>query len=258
MSVAMSGGPSPEERELERKRSRLELLKGRLAEQELILATAKGELAVFEERYLREIGTRYAELDNLEARIAEALARLDPSNRVISEEAKRARGRAQRSSEEAAANVPGNPEVVEPSDGLKHLYREAAKKIHPDLARDDISRGKREGLMVALNTAYQRGDEAGLRAIVSEWERSPEAVSGGGVEAELVRVIRQIARVEERLREIQRELAELTRSGQWQLRKEVVNGAEEGRDVLAAIAANVDGLIADARRRLDRLEVAAQ
>ena len=63
---------TPEERELEKKRSELATLEGELAQRELELTTLQSELYAFEARYLRVVGSHYAELDELEAQIAAA------------------------------------------------------------------------------------------------------------------------------------------------------------------------------------------
>ncbi len=69
--AGISGFRSPEEEELHRKRGELENLRSELAESELELATLRSELIAFERRYLEVVGSRYAELDALEAQIAE-------------------------------------------------------------------------------------------------------------------------------------------------------------------------------------------
>ena len=61
---------SPEEEELARKREQLAILQGQLTERELFLANLRAELAVFEGRYLREVGVLYAELDDRNAKIS--------------------------------------------------------------------------------------------------------------------------------------------------------------------------------------------
>lgn len=45
-----------------------------MAERELFLTNLRAELAAFQGRYLRQVGTLYAELDEWNARIAERLA----------------------------------------------------------------------------------------------------------------------------------------------------------------------------------------
>ena len=64
----------PEERELARKVLEQTTLETELTERELRTANLRAELGAFERRYLHFVGARYAELDELKARIAEQLA----------------------------------------------------------------------------------------------------------------------------------------------------------------------------------------
>ena len=65
----------PEVEELARKRAELVGLEDDLAERELSLASIRAELAAFERRYLRTVGVLYAELDEINAQIAQRKAR---------------------------------------------------------------------------------------------------------------------------------------------------------------------------------------
>ncbi len=69
----------PEEEEILRKREELAALRVTVAELELDLVDRRSQLAAFEGRYLRQVGTLYAELDEWKARISELQAQLDPS-----------------------------------------------------------------------------------------------------------------------------------------------------------------------------------
>src|SRR5262249_47295105 len=153
--------------------------------------------------------TRYAELDAIQADVAELEARRNPNEAEVIERAEAARAQAQ----ESAEALEGALSQVErragpPSESLKQLFRKVARAIHPDLAEDEAARAKRQQLMAAANHAYETGDETRLVAILTEWEESPEAVAGHGAAADLLRAIRQIAGAQERIETIARELAD--------------------------------------------------
>ncbi len=79
MSGQITRRLKPEEEEILRKREELAAIRATLAERELELVDLRSQLAAFEGRYLRQVGTLYAELDEWKARISELGARLDPS-----------------------------------------------------------------------------------------------------------------------------------------------------------------------------------
>ena len=161
---------TPEEEELNKKLAELGELESDLAEQELELATIHGELRAFEIRYLRIIGTRYAELDEIGAQIAELQARLKPKDKDSQERASQARVKAQESAQ--AFDVEQEPlkqERFTPSESLKKLYREVAKSVHPDLANDEEERVRRQRFMAEANKAYEEGDEVRLESILRKW-----------------------------------------------------------------------------------------
>lgn len=122
----------PEERELAKKSAELAGLQVELAQRELDLATLRAELRDFERRYLHIVGSRYAELDEIEAQITEALAQLSPQDIVIQEKAVHTRAQASESAQ--ALKIGANQAPVKdftPSENLKKLYREVAKRVHP-------------------------------------------------------------------------------------------------------------------------------
>ena len=127
------------------------------------MATHRSELIAFERRYLEVVGSRYAELDALEAQIAEAIARSRPTDRSARQKAESARARAQES-EEAMGDVGGEDSAPEfATDELKALYRQAAKELHPDLTSDAEERERRKKAMAELNRAYEECDEERIR-----------------------------------------------------------------------------------------------
>src|SRR6516225_4788559 len=91
----------PEEAELAKKLEELEGLQSRLAELELQLVTLRLELAEFERVYCSRVGPLYAELDEVEALIAERIAKSKPHDAKAAEEASTARRRAEESRQAA-------------------------------------------------------------------------------------------------------------------------------------------------------------
>jgi hypothetical protein len=254
MTIAITRRLSPEERELEKKKAELAALEVTLAQQELELTTLQATLRAFERRYLSVVGARYAELDELQAQLAEAQARRNPQNIEAHARAEQARTQAHESAHTTAAASQG-PQKFEPSDSLKKLWREACKRIHPDQVTDPKERERRNKVMAEVNRAYEDGDEARLQAILYEWADSPETIQGEGVAAELVRVIRKLAQIEERLRVIAVQLNQLKASDLYQLKNKVDAAAAEGRDLLAEMVVHVEAQLAEARKRLLDLEI---
>jgi DnaJ-class molecular chaperone len=139
---------------------------------------------------------------------------------------------------------------------LKKLFKEVARRIHPDYATDEADRHKREQLMKEANAAYEKGDAAALRRILEEYESSPESVRGEGVAADLVRVIRQIKQVRSTLSQIELEIASLIDSDIGKLRARVEAARAEGRELLTEMAEDVRKRIDVAHRRFEAGSVA--
>jgi hypothetical protein len=241
---------NPEEQELARKREEQAAIESELAERELRSANLRAELGAFERQYLHHVGSRYAELDELKAAVAERLAQDQPANERAQQAAREARARAAETQSTAGEKSEATPRAFESSSEMKRLYREVAKRVHPDLTSDRADRAKRQQLMAEANEAYERGDETRLRKIFTEYEWSAEAVQGEGPGAELIRVIRRISQARGRLAEIEAELQELLRSDLYQLKVRLDEAQSHGRDVLTEMVQKVEDQIAQAKRRL--------
>ncbi|MGW2565611.1 J domain-containing protein [Streptomyces sp. NPDC001537] len=193
------GAPRPEER-LERA---VRAAEQALIEYEIAVETFRVEVENFSRLHHQKLGPMYARLDELDAEIAEARAARtgDPEDRRKADEA-RARVLPMPGVEElfhgwmdgeglfpeAVAMLTDQPvrppQRVRPSDEARKLYRELARKAHPDLAQDDTERARREEFITRVNAAYARGDETLLRELAEEWAKGPAPQERGPSRAE--------------------------------------------------------------------------
>ena len=257
--AALEWHPGPGAEELVRRKAQLQVLTRQLLERERGLAAYRNELAAFETRYRKALGTRYARLDELAERLDETRdADRDPlgPDPDPDDPAERYPGQGLPGGQNWAwgerepEKEPDRRAVV--SDDAKRLFRQLARLIHPDLAGDARERERRTNLMVAANDAYEQGDLAALERLLADWHASPEAVTGSGAAAELERTIRRVAQVEAQMRRIDDELAELEASAMGWLRRRVEKAAREGWDLLAHMVRELDRQIGEAQLELDR------
>ena len=241
---------TPEEEELAAKREELVRLEAELADRELALASLKAELAAFEGLYLRRVGVLYAELDEWNARLAELHA-----ERAATPEARTEAAEARSRSQESYSAAHGDAAEVlpfAPSPELRSLYREAAKRVHPDTATDEKDRARRERLMKEVNAAYAAGDAEALQRILTDFENGADAVQGSGVGTDLVRVLRQLKQVRNRIASIESELTRTSESDLAILRAKAEAAESEGRDLLAEMAEAVQGRVNIARTQFEK------
>lgn len=163
-----------------------------LIEFEIALETFRVEVENFSRLHHQKLGPMYARLDELDAQIAEARAARtgDPEDLRKAREARAivmpmpgvdelfhdwmdSDGL----SPEAAAMLNDQPvrapKRVRPSEEARKLYRELARKAHPDLAQDETERARRDEFITRVNAAYGLGDVAMLRELAEEWAAGP-------------------------------------------------------------------------------------
>ncbi|WP_336047484.1 hypothetical protein [Streptomyces sp. CA2R101] len=163
-----------------------------LIEFEIAVETFRVEVENFSRLHHQRLGPMYARLDELDAQIAEAVAARTGAPEDV------------RKAQEARASVLPMPEVeelfhgwmgsdglfseaqamlteqpvqppqkVRPSEEARKVYRDLVRKAHPDLARDDAERARRDEFIARVNAAYGRGNESLLRELAQEWEAGP-------------------------------------------------------------------------------------
>mgnify|MGYP001274339616 CR=1 FL=1 len=244
---------SPQAKELQARRRELAKLRKSLAEMELQLSTEKAELNLFEIRYQKVVGAKYAQMDIVKAQVLSLAAKLYPNSETFREEAESAREKAKEYSEKKVESTSPQKEF-NPPENLKKLFRKVAKKIHPDLSSSNEERKKRNDLMAKLNQAYDKLDEEGIRSILIEWEAEGYFDEGPmELGEQLVRVVRQLAQVRGRLYNISGELEELELSEMFQLKENIDSAEKEGRDLLQEIADDIEEKIYNAKAQIQDL-----
>jgi hypothetical protein len=244
---------TPEEIELNKKKRILERLKDKLAVAEEEMTELQAELEQFEAQYKMEVARFYAEFDEIEAQIAEEEAKLVPDDEEIKKRAEELRKRAAESAAEAEENS-GCTQKWRPTAEAKKAYHNLAKIIHPDLALDTEEKEKRHELMAKLNEAYSAGDQNLLNKLVEDFRDAPELIRGDSIGDELVRTIRQIFQIKNRLKELNEEKLKLELSELYTLREKVEAEMREGRNLLRQMAERTKTHILKAKRRLETLQ----
>lgn len=243
---------TPDDLALLDKREQLAAVRTTLAERESELAQLRAQLKTFEGRYLRQVGVLYAELDELEARIAEREVALYDSDSAR-RRAEEARQQAQQT-HDAAFGDAAEAEEFDPPPSLKTLFRDVAKRIHPDFARDDAEQRHFTLLMARANQAYSRGDLETLQRMLDDHREINAAIAGEGAAAELLRITRQIQHAQRDVAVLDTERHTLLSSDIAHLHLDAEAAAREHRDLLTELAASLREQIADAQRRFELID----
>jgi hypothetical protein len=222
-----------------------DLLRDRLAELEVEHATLRAELAAFESDYLRRVGVVAVQVQELEARILAIVAA--QSGVLADQEAADAAEQRFRETTTALRSVPA-PAGPPPDDDLKSLFRDAAKRMHPDLVRDDAGRTHAEAFMKRLNTAYGAADGEAIRDLLRQWESSPYAAPPAGDPDAATRAL-QVA-----VAEAERRLDEARDSELARLMEQSLAASMDGRDLLGELRADAEAALGAARARLAALD----
>lgn len=241
--------PRPNEAALAEKRERLAAIRAALAEREADIAQIRFQLKAFERSYLQRVGVLYAELDEIAARITEREVDLYDSDSAR-RRAQEARQRAQET-HEAAFGADQEPEEFDPSPSLKTLFREVAKRIHPDFASDEAEQKHFTLLMTRANQAYSRGDAETLQRLLDDHLEVSASMADEGDDLALLRLARQIQHAERDIAALDREHQTLLGSEIGQLYTGAEAASREDRDLLAELAAGLRERIADAQYRLE-------
>ncbi|MGK4582166.1 rhodanese-like domain-containing protein [Kitasatospora sp. HPMI-4] len=149
---------------------------------EVDVETLRVEIDNFALIHHQLLGPLYARLDELDALVAETIAARSGSPEDIRRAAE-ARDRVDSLPDLDALLADLPPEVAEPEPPRRvrpgreaqRIYRDLARRAHPDLSTDPAEQQRRSAFIARVNEAYALGDTGALEALAEEWSTAPEA-----------------------------------------------------------------------------------
>lgn len=245
------------EEDIANKRAELAELELVLAQLELELINLQAELRAFEIRYLQRVGYLISELDSIQAAISELLSLLFPDRPAYKEQVRNDREKAKKSQDEAnfAKTQPIERTRFTAPEDLKQLYREVAKRVHPDFAADEQDRTRRSELMKQANQAFEMQDYEKLKELLDEADTASSAkIDERNLEREIDSLNKKILRVRIRIQSLRKGLEDLHLSQLYMLMLRVLEAENEGRDLLAEMAESLKANILERTQRLEELQ----
>lgn len=131
----------------------------------------------------------------------------------------------------------------------KRLYRELAKRCHPDFARDDAERGRREARMLQVNEAFRRRDLDALRTLRHEIEADDPDFARRPLSERLAWALTELQRLDAVLAELRSEWMRLRRGDLHKLWKR----HEAGEPVFDDLRDDLEAQLAAEADRLDHI-----
>jgi hypothetical protein len=242
-------------------------LREQLARLEQEHADLRGELHDFELLYNARVGPIEARLAETQLHIDEYQLRIElvqwrgKSLSPIQLEAEvehrlreqRERAEAIHANADIARSFVPPPPIDSAADlDLKQVYRELAKRTHPDLANDEADRAIRSQRMVDVNALYAKQDLEGLRRILRQLE-TRRLAQDETPEQRQVRLKDERLRLDAAIRHVKVEIADLNRDPLMALKLEAALARSRGRDVLAETSRQMQTRLSEAESELQGL-----
>jgi hypothetical protein len=235
--------------------------KRHIADLQADLQTLKMALARFELAYRAKVGPILVEIDRIRLEIAEYRRRLtllrsgkevkpaDIEHDVEEEfSARREEVRAEqeetRRYQRAFRSERSRPRLDSVTEAdIRRVYRELAKRFHPDLAPSSEERERREEIMLRINDAFRERDLNSLQRLVRETERDDPAFEERPLAKKLAWAKAEVARLDGVMEDLEHQIGAMRKSNTYSMWHSI-----DSCDVA------VDQLTIDARTKLIRLK----
>ena len=149
------------------------------------------------------------------------------------------------------------PELATPKrekEAAKRLYRELARRFHPDLAAGSAERAYMTAIMSSINIAYERQDVSALHNLAGEID--PTAVAElAAIENIQIRKLReQLLKIQRRQRKVQQQYLALRQDNVAKLWRKAQRLEAEGKSWWEAVKRDLQRIIERTRVELVGLE----
>jgi chromosome segregation ATPase len=240
-----------------RLRRELKAAKAQLSQAEAELDEERADIDVLEREIDRRLGRLLRRLSDLEDKVNTYKERLERLRRSsvygtdylpVEEQFRRVW---QTPATGSAAG--GDPSGPIDEKQLKRIYRQLARRYHPDLASDEADRSYRTEKMAALNEAYAARSLAEIAALHDV--RSTDESSQQQTEAQMADVLdKELTRVRRRLFQVQNEKENLHNRPTVRLSVDVKLARRQGRDLLGEMSRDLRYRVRELAAERDELK----
>ena len=246
MSLALVRYQPPPTRQLQTRQLLLADLREDLREIESSYERDRAEIREFEKRYQPAVGSRQQQLDEIRRQVAKAW-----------EQIRRARsGEPLQDEPEDGVSKEIPQQSFNPEEELRKLFRELARRVHPDLASDPDERRRRHEFMAEATRAYRADDHRRLQWLLEHWEATPTLPPGWDPDSQLARTNQQIAWVRYRITEMRHLVAALHASPMAEVKRAADEARGRGRNFVVEMRNQVIEELEQARADLEKVEEA--
>jgi hypothetical protein len=132
---------------------------------------------------------------------------------------------------------------------IKNLFRELARRFHPDLTSDPEEKKWREEVMTRVNQAYANQDLKALRALSEQPDRPVDSPNQTN-EQEIAALKAELKRLDGVIADLKARIKHLEESPAWQLKMEARLKRRSGSDLLSELENKFKEQIADLEEHL--------
>ena len=149
------------------------------------------------------------------------------------------------------------PELATPKqekEAAKRLYRELARRFHPDLAAGSAERAYMTAIMASINIAYERQDVSALHNLAGELDPTAVAELEAIDNLQLRKLREQLLKIQRRQRKVQQQYRALRQDNVAKLWRKAQRLEAEGKSWWEAVKHDLQKIIRQTNQELHHLQ----